>query len=674
MKRYGILFTTGVSLMLAGATAVAAPVSVVNSKHNLSSSGPGTIKSALPGSGGTTQVCVFCHTPHTSSAVAPLWNKTNPSGPYSVYASDVMSYLSITPEQPEAGIPHVKTRICMSCHDGTIALGNLVNLPSGMSSPVQMTGTSDGRMPSTAAGYIGTDIRDDHPVAVKHSPGTGLSQDPELVTISGSPLRLYNASGDRTQADGDYVECTSCHDAHDNQYGDFLLQSNQFSGVCITCHDKTGYFSTLPNESAHANASELYSPPTNAGDPGNPQALGTTVGNVRCMDCHFPHKAGVAIDLPNNPNPGSGRYLLTFQEEQSCFNTTNRWGQTGITACHGDVSGTAKDIETQMNKSSGHHAGNYSGLHRATEGRTGTNWTAQSGNGWHIECHDCHNPHTAGRSNHSSGTNAVSATSALYGAGGVEPSWPAAWNSPSTFTYMEPLGATTNPTATTVTAEYQTCLRCHSTFAWNTPPSSFTDQGKEFNVNNASYHSVVRINPASYGTTSWTGGSGFSNSSLMYCSDCHGNNAASPMGPHGSTNAYLLKRGFIDFYTSKGTDQPTNDICFLCHDVTAYQTGTAASAGTGFRTTGGVNLHTQHRILASSSDESTYGYVCVNCHAKIPHGYRNKALIVLGTDGPDVTTYAAVGGAKITSAALPAALNYGPAKTADCSTVNGCHQ
>jgi len=36
--------------------------SIVNSKHNLSVSGPGTVKaSAEP------EICIFCHTPHNSS-------------------------------------------------------------------------------------------------------------------------------------------------------------------------------------------------------------------------------------------------------------------------------------------------------------------------------------------------------------------------------------------------------------------------------------------------------------------------------------------------------------------------------------------------------------------------------------------------------------------------------
>ena len=56
--------------------------SVVNSVHNLSTSGPGRIR-ALEES----RVCIFCHTPHNASPQAPLWNRTNPQTHYRVYDS-----------------------------------------------------------------------------------------------------------------------------------------------------------------------------------------------------------------------------------------------------------------------------------------------------------------------------------------------------------------------------------------------------------------------------------------------------------------------------------------------------------------------------------------------------------------------------------------------------------
>ena len=42
---------------------------VGNTKHNLSTSGPGGIKAVSED-----QVCIFCHTPHNAFPATPLWN------------------------------------------------------------------------------------------------------------------------------------------------------------------------------------------------------------------------------------------------------------------------------------------------------------------------------------------------------------------------------------------------------------------------------------------------------------------------------------------------------------------------------------------------------------------------------------------------------------------------
>jgi len=34
------------------------------------------------------------------------------------------------------------------------------------------------------------------------------------------------------------LECVTCHDPHNNQYGMFLRMSNEYSQLCMTCHNK----------------------------------------------------------------------------------------------------------------------------------------------------------------------------------------------------------------------------------------------------------------------------------------------------------------------------------------------------------------------------------------------------------------------------------------------------
>ncbi|GAF70381.1 unnamed protein product, partial [marine sediment metagenome] len=63
------------SLLLLGAlsTAALADESIVNSKHDLSSRGPGPIRAISE-----SRICIFCHAPHNAAPQTPLWNRENP--------------------------------------------------------------------------------------------------------------------------------------------------------------------------------------------------------------------------------------------------------------------------------------------------------------------------------------------------------------------------------------------------------------------------------------------------------------------------------------------------------------------------------------------------------------------------------------------------------------------
>jgi len=708
MKRNGIIVLLFLFIIILTAKA-ASSGSVVNTKHNLSTSGTGSMKSDVLPLGGTSQICIFCHTPHSGASDAPLWNKTYSTSIYKPYTSDIMSWLVGTYSYPAIESPsggsgvaqHVKTRICLSCHDGTIALGQLRNLPfegggSKLTSDIAMKNTILGMMPSTSTGFIGVDLRDDHPVSVPYDP----TKDPELLTINGgSKIWLYGYDNvlkivTRTHASGadKYVECTSCHNAHDNQYGNFLVDTNQYSAICTACHTKQ-IGSATP---AHDNASSFsYNPPNGTG------ALGSTVANIKCMNCHFPHKAGVDSGAPTTPSPATGQYLLSYKEDQTCFNKTNRYGDT-VNVCHGlNQTGGALDIEAEVGKksitTSAHQdiAGSYQGKHGDIEALKNSSYGWLTSTGWHVTCADCHNAHTAGKTKHTAPTNLIANNSPLYGAGGVRVAiWPAAWGGGTSnlnFAAFEPLGAmnSTGGTMPSPYMEYQICIKCHSSSAWggilaNQPNITdlngltsvkMTDQVQEFSNNIASWHPVAFATGRNQGTLlpPWMAGRGVQ---TMYCSDCHGNNAASPVGPHGSTNPGLLVSNFTDTYsTTLSQIQPASDLCLTtCHDPNVYSTGSASVTGTGFSNTGSVlNLHTQHRIKSNVTGTGAYAYRCVNCHTRVSHGYKNKAMIVLKNDG---VPYEAGGTntGKITFINLPASGSYNTLRTTpDCTTVVGCH-
>lgn len=715
MKRFGVFVILFSFLALSAAwLASAAAISVVNSKHNLSynlaTSGTGSIKSVDPAIGGTSEVCVFCHTPHGGNTAVPLWNRSAPVQTYVTYTSDVLAGLVYwAAEDPNT---HVKTKICLSCHDGTIALGSLVNLPYGASSQIPMDGTAGADvqygMPKTAAGYIGLNLSDDHPVAIKHDSAKDLGELVSGASVSAA-VRLYTAAGNNVNADGNYVECTSCHEPHDNQYGKFLVESNAGSALCTQCHTKTGFANSI-----HDLAGTAYSPLTG----GTPATLGATVGGVKCMNCHFPHKAAGTGSPPNltpadlTTYPKAGYYLLSFSEEGSCFNTNNdRYNTPGsANVCHGTgATTTTKNIAGLVGlSSSAHRVGSFVGIHEATEARGLTNGWLGAGNAkWHVECADCHNPHTASNTPHTEGINAIASTSPLYGTGGVSVgAYPAMPSPPGSGTYT-PIQAAgvTNSVVTTVIKEYEICLKCHSDYAWGigTIPNSptwitmtLTNQAAEFNPANISHHPVAGTNINTEGTYT---GSWNSGTQTMYCSDCHTKSGGgTPAGPHGSTATYggspqasqpgfILAKNYTDNYGTGGQGdadkQPNTDLCFNCHAQAEYLPSTNyVSTGTGFRTAGNVNLHTQHAFRAIPANTTTVNpipYRCVNCHIRVPHGWSaRKAMIVIKNDGLtygaqyELATGAAITG--IVTGNLPGSGNYGAAKGANCNTVNGCHQ
>ena len=101
--------------LLAGAPAARGQMqSIVDSPHNLSATGPGEVRAVTE-----QKICVFCHTPHRAAPIQPLWNRLLPVSVYSVYSSNSLDAL---PGQPTGA-----SKLCLSCHDGTIALGSVVS-------------------------------------------------------------------------------------------------------------------------------------------------------------------------------------------------------------------------------------------------------------------------------------------------------------------------------------------------------------------------------------------------------------------------------------------------------------------------------------------------------------------------------------------------------------------
>lgn len=105
---------------------------------------------------------------------------------------------------------HRSTRLCLGCHDGTIA------------SRIEL-----GEPASEHVASARVDFRHDHPVGVAY-PRTDRGYHP-AARVRQRGIRLPDGR----------VECVSCHDPH-NAWGQpaMLAVSNRRSALCLTCHIK----------------------------------------------------------------------------------------------------------------------------------------------------------------------------------------------------------------------------------------------------------------------------------------------------------------------------------------------------------------------------------------------------------------------------------------------------
>jgi predicted CXXCH cytochrome family protein len=190
--------------------------SILQTRHNLSVSGKGEITSPSE-----TRVCIFCHSSHNAGADGPLWNHlTTSPGQFKTYDRSTMAAKA---EQPNGA-----TKLCLSCHDGTVAVGAI----RGLSRPIPMRNVgAGGEIPVHRSSNLGTDLTGTHPVSVKFQPDLSLGK----RGLKWPPNDPEGSVG--VDADG-YVQCTSCHDPHGSASDAYpFWQKQSFSEVCQVCHE-----------------------------------------------------------------------------------------------------------------------------------------------------------------------------------------------------------------------------------------------------------------------------------------------------------------------------------------------------------------------------------------------------------------------------------------------------
>jgi hypothetical protein len=223
--------------------------------------------------GGNDRVCAFCHTPHHAyqgtnpSDYYPLWSRQLDVQSFTPYASSTINAIDWA-----ADIAIGPTRLCMSCHDGTIApdqhYGN-IGVVAGLSENIPGMGVGSTWMGGAGVGAGVAGLSNDHPVGFNYDTvatgpasgnpdgalinSSGAQEDPwirqasDLLTYEGGPYsikvadRLFVDPSDGTR----YMTCATCHDVHNKKNADLATSPNYLvlapqkdSALCLTCHIK----------------------------------------------------------------------------------------------------------------------------------------------------------------------------------------------------------------------------------------------------------------------------------------------------------------------------------------------------------------------------------------------------------------------------------------------------
>lgn len=712
------------------------------------------------------EVCVFCHTPHASNAdknnPAPLWNRSNSTATYTVYDSSSMD--ADMSASPQPGQP---SKLCLSCHDGTLDISTVTSYFNPETRTVETTiplknGVTT--MPATTANTgttsnLGTDLSNDHPIGFVYD--TSLAtldselEDPAGVQYIDTRVGRKEATSAGTTVtrmsvplEGGQVECTSCHDPHvrgtngDEGKNIKFLRLNRFQKNtaansvafsvdndigCLACHRKEGWSASTH---AHPNvADERY---TNGAASQREFPTDIEVWEASCLNCHDAHTVPNAEHLlregsddTNTPKQAGGNPSI----EDACYQCHT--GLADADQVLQDVTSVA-DIETEFNKAS--HmpittAEQLSGgqAHAITDADM-TEDLASLGAGVatnrHVECTDCHHPHRMisnpsfaddgttpdatrkGKHLHEAGqAHSNIASGSLRGSFGVEPQYTLSTFDPtdSTITYSVKKGdpgaaPITDVSSSYVTREYQVCLKCHSNYV-NAPATTTSNAAMEFQApvadqgepggNHRSWHPVVDAtgrSSATNGAAAATYVSPFDEAvgtQTMYCSDCHTNDdSTGPKGPHGASLAptvggkQRILAGEWDSTTGGvAATNPTTHLCFNCHSYTEYADTTNASPSqSGFSCLAATTCNTA-AITVFNADNLHIGHmangaVCQNCHVSLPHGWKNKALLV---DRPEDDALAPLYfDAAVSTLGVNTFRESGNWSKADCTTA-GCH-
>ena len=548
--------------------------------------------SAGSGSSVTTQGslgCTFCHAPHSGlGGVTPLWNQTLSAQTYTPYTSS--TYKQQGNMQPILG---VTSSLCLSCHDGTVAVGQ-----TAVFGKIPMQGTMNNM------DVLGTNLGGSHPFSlvlpIKDSPDLAASLVAQGVTADPTgAVKLVNGN----------VECTSCHNPHvqgtDSVAQNFLVRDSSNGQMCLACHDPARVITAQTNPLSGWNGSIHQTATNQVAIAANVGPYPTVAVNA-CTSCHMEH----------NPN-GSARLMRLATPAAPGVDAVT---QDCIT-CHGGTTGNTSPVPLNV-------YGEFAKISHLLPAGTNTHDAAEPpvlNNNRHATCVDCHNPHAGG---------------AL-----TVPSQPPAIRPPQNG--VTGVSGTDGSTLVSPAVnQYENCFRCHGTsvgkqvlIKYGYLPTRLVFAGDalnlvpQFSQNATSSHPVVHPRSSPLPQPSLLANmlnqngtaSGRLVGTQIFCSDCHASDdnrefgGTGPNGPHGSIYPHILERNYQFSQAAVpggiiNNTYPTPDLspqgpyamCAKCHDLNLILANTS---------------WTQH-----SRHVSADGFSCSVCHTSHGMGAVNASI------------------------------------------------
>jgi hypothetical protein len=215
-------------------------------------------------------LCTFCHTPHKAQSTRLLWNHTLSGNTFNwsdaATTTGGTTLPSILPAYKGASVR------CLSCHDGTVAIGDVSWFAEGPRNGANaLNPTLMGAAPNqinnefviTGGGTGGSDLKGNHPIAVPFPWGNAVGTYNAITTgsavntaewkadPSANGIRLFHDNGGGDISAGAVagktgIECSSCHDPHNGASvpatSDFFLRGNYTGAdanyLCNKCHTK----------------------------------------------------------------------------------------------------------------------------------------------------------------------------------------------------------------------------------------------------------------------------------------------------------------------------------------------------------------------------------------------------------------------------------------------------